>query len=121
MKGIAVDCIGLIGGVALEVGVPGAEEWKNDPNMHNYGVIPQPEFLWAACDRFMDRITLNSATVGDVLVMAFERDPQHFALISQLHPMYVIHAYTSVRRVVENGVNVAKAKILRVYRFRGVA
>lgn len=119
-KGVLVDCIGVGGMTAVNCGVQGAREWRDDPNMHNYGITPDPDFLWAACERFLIRISIAAATLGDLLVMAFPRQPQHFAIISRINPTYVIHAYLQRRMVVENGLPIPKAKLLRAYRFRGV-
>lgn len=120
-KGVGVDCIGLIGMTALALGVPGAKEWRADPDMHNYGPTPNPDYLYAACERFLIRIAISAATLGDLLVMAFPRQPQHFVVISRVDPTYVIHAYLQRRMVVEQGLPIAKARLLRAYRFRGVA
>lgn len=120
VKGVSVDCIGLIGGVATEVGIEGAREWAADRQWHEYGRIPDAAVLYAGCERFMDRIDVDEVRVGDVLVLAFETDPQHFAIVSALDPMYLIHAYTMVRRVVENGAGIWRGKVLRAYRFRGI-
>ena len=120
LKGVATDCIGLVGGVALELGIEGAKEWSEDPDLHHYGPTPDPHLLLAGCDRFLDRIEIDDALPGDVLIMAFRRDPQHFAIVSRLDPIYLIHAYSSVGRVVENGVKIARARILRAYKYRGV-
>lgn len=121
LKGVGVDCIGVPGMSALLCGVPGAREWRDDPAMHSYGRLPREEFLFASCDRFMDRIALSAAGFGDLLVMAFKRYPQHFAIISTHDRTHVIHAYDAVGRVVENGVNVAGARAICAYRFRGAA
>lgn len=119
-KGVATDCIGLVGGVALALGLQGAAEWEADAALHCYGRTPDPGVLLAACDRFLVRVPAHTATLADVLVMAFASEPQHFAIVSRVDPMYVIHGYASARRVVENGANVAHARILRVYSFREV-
>ena len=118
-KGLATDCIGLVGGVALELGVEGAQEWADDPSLHCYGRLPM-DLLLSGCDRFLTRIPVAESGLGDVLVMAFRNYPQHVAIVSQLDPMYLIHAYLQVGRVVENGARVAGAKIVRAYRFRGI-
>jgi cell wall-associated NlpC family hydrolase len=120
LKHVGVDCLGILGMSALACGVAGAREWRSDPSMHNYGRVPQEAFLLASCDRFMDRIPTADATIGDVLVMAFRRYPQHFAMISTYRGDRVIHAYSSIGEVVENGVNVANARVLYAYRFKGI-
>ncbi len=120
VKGVGVDCIGVVGGTALNKGVDGAKEWANDPVLHCYGMTPDPRVLIGACDRLLVRIPLHTAMPGDVLVMAFEKEPQHFGIITQLAPMMLIHAYRSARRVVENGIGMSRVKLLRAYSFLGV-
>lgn len=120
LKGIATDCLGLIGGVALALGLPGAQQWADDPAYHCYGPIPDSKLLVSGCDQYMDRVSLDQIDIGDVLVMSFERRPQHFGIVSQVNPMYVIHAYNSVGKVVENGITMARVRVLRAYRYRGV-
>ncbi len=120
VKGLGVDCLGLIGGVALALGIEGAEAWKNDPRYHCYGPTPDPFVLIEGCDKFLDRIPLSEVKIGDILVMAFEREPQHFGIVSALNPTYLIHSYAQARRVVENNAAMAKVKILRAYRYRGI-
>lgn len=120
-KGVGTDCIGLLIGVGVALGIPGASDADRDPDSKNYGRQPDPNVLLPGCDRYLARIPLAEAGLADILVMAFLRDPQHFAIISRVDPMYLIHAYAQRRAVVENGVKVAGAKVLRAYRFRGVA
>ena len=106
------------------MGIPGAAEWKADPALHCYGRTPDSEMLYQACDRFLDRIPVDEADVGDVWVMDFRRCPglpHHFAIITNTNPRQLIHAYPLARRVVENGADVAGTRALRAYRFRGVA
>ena len=120
LKGVGTDCIGLIGGVALALGLPGAAEWDADPTLHCYGRTPDPRVLLGGCNRFMDRIAVEEVLPADVLIMSFEKEPQHFAIVSRIDPMYVVHAYAQRGRVVENGVQVAGARVQRAYRYRGV-
>ena len=118
-KGVGTDCIGLVGGVALALGIPEAARWATDPRWKGYGRTPDPRVLTDACRELLDPISLDSVALGDVLVMRFERDPQHFALVSQIDPMYIIHAYAQARRVVENRVDrLWRSRIVQAYRFR---
>ena len=119
-KGAGCDCIGLVGGVALALGLPGAQAWAAEPAYHAYGRTPDPELLAAGCDRLLDRIARADAGPGDILVLAFERDPMHFALVSSSAPERIIHAYAQRRAVVEQSLPVAGARVLRAYRYRGV-
>jgi NlpC/P60 family putative phage cell wall peptidase len=122
MRGVGCDCIGLIGGVALALGLPGAEEWRDTPAFHNYGRRPDPELLLRGCDLLMQRIELGAARIGDVLVMRFTEHPQHFAFISDGDPPRIIHAYAQARKVTEQRLDATwEARILRAYRLRGAA
>jgi hypothetical protein len=120
VRGVGVDCIGVIGCSAVTCGVDGAAEWMSDPAMHNYSPQPDPRLLLAACDKYLDRIAVSEAGLADILIMAFAGEPMHFALISRVAPMYVIHAYAQIGKVTENGAKVAGATISRAYRFRGL-
>lgn len=119
-KGAGTDCIGLVGGVALALGLPGAQDWAAHPVFHCYGRTPDPQLLITGCDRMLDRIPRAEAEPGDILVLAFERDPMHFALVSSADPERIIHAYAQRRCVVEQGLPIAGARVLRAYRYRGV-
>lgn len=120
-KGVACDCIGLIGGVALAVGIPGSEAWRDTPEYHNYGRQPDPALLLRGCDLLMARIEVADAIIADVLVFRFRQEPQHFGLISQQDPPYIIHAYAQARRVTEHRMDdVWRRRIVAAYRFRGV-
>jgi cell wall-associated NlpC family hydrolase len=121
LKFVGVDCLGLLGMSALALGLPGTQEWRDARNITTMGPTPQPELAYGGCEHFLDRIAASEAGVGDVLVMAMRhRLPQHFAIISRVDPVYLVHAYTSVGRVTENGLAVAGARVLRAYRFRGL-
>lgn len=125
-RGVAVDCVGLIGGVALALGMPGAAEWMEDRALHNYARTPDPALLLAACARFFDPVpTISRARAGDVLLFTLAEQPRHFALVSETRdgvPFRIIHAYAllAARRVVEQSLPVANAKVVAAYSFRGI-
>ena len=127
VKGVATDCIGLVGGVALACGVRGAREWAADPSLHAYARTPDPALLLAACDRYFDRLpAARRAREGDVLLFALDGEPRHFALVSEAAPtgpVRVIHAYALIaaRRVVEQLLPIARAVVIGAYGFRGLA
>lgn len=117
VKGVGVDCIGLVGGVALALKLPGATAWAGDMALHSYGRTPDPRVLLGACAKYLDRV--KERELGGILVMKFANEPQHFALLSG--PDYIIHAYAQARRVVEHRLDALWAsRILAVYRFRGL-
>ncbi len=121
VKGLAVDCIGLIGGVAVALGLPGGEEWMSDPRLHNYGRTPDPEVLLAGCNAYLDPITIADAWLGDVLIMRARRIifPTHFAIISRVDPIYIIHSRLE-HKVAENRLDEKTANlVLYAFRYRG--
>lgn len=121
LKGVACDCIGLVAGVARALGIGAAAEFDSTPNLKTYGRQPDPDVLLAGCDRLLDRIDLADTDLGDVLVMKFETEPQHFGIVSRVDPPYMIHALAQARKVVEHRIDgIWLSRILRTYRFRGV-
>jgi cell wall-associated NlpC family hydrolase len=121
LKGIGADCIGFIGGVAVALGIRGASEWARAPEFHNYGPQPQAKLMLAGCARFLDPIALADVQLADVLMLRFERDPMHFALVSRVAPLYVLHALSTAGKVTEHRVDATWAnRIVRAWRFRGL-
>lgn len=125
LKGVAVDCIGFIRGVARGVGIDDPFTSGKAREFEGYSRQPNPTLLMLACEEFMDRIPVGEAGLGDVLLFNFvDRQvpqPQHFGIISQTDPIYIIHSLAG-HRVVEHHLNGVWAKrILWAYRLRGVA
>jgi cell wall-associated NlpC family hydrolase len=57
---------------------------------------------------------------GDVLLMRFSADPQHFGFFSTRGQM--IHSYAQARRVVEHRIDLLwQRRVVGVYRLRGIA
>lgn len=118
--GVALDCIGLLLVVALEQGIPEARAAWNDPDLKGYGREPDPVILLAACDRYLDRVD-GPMLLGDIPVMKFETEPQHFGIITRVDPYYITHTYSTVKKVAEHNLNAEwLSRIVRVYRFRGL-
>lgn len=121
LKGVATDCVGLVGGVARALELPGGEAWTQDPLIKGYGRIPDPDMLLAACDRYMDEV--HQWRMGDVLVMRARNhnEPTHFAIVSAMDPPYIIHSRL-LRKVSENRLDDGlRGLVMRAYAFRGVA
>jgi hypothetical protein len=121
-RGGGADCVGLICGIALELGIEGAEEWRDGAQYHQYGRPPNPRFLLKTCDHFLDKIEIDAAHEADIFVLSFEREPMHFGLITQVDPIYVVHALYGIGRVVEHRFDALwQSRIRLAYAFRGVA
>lgn len=116
-KGIAVDCAGLIIGVARELGLVAPEF-----DFTGYGRQPDGSLL-DVCDQFMTRITWDQARAGDVLVVAVEADPQHMGiLVPYRHGGFaMLHASSVARQVVETRVMFSRTMRYRAsFRLPGV-
>jgi len=99
MRGVGVDCAGLVIGVARSLGL-------SEFDVANYSRIPSGGLLRELCAANMRLIARELAADGDVYLMRFEREPQHLAIRSTWQDMpSIIHAYADVRRVVEHVID----------------
>lgn len=122
LKDVACDCIGLILIVAEICGLPEAPAFRGDVRFKGYGRPPNPRLLVEACDAYLDRVpVIADALPGDIALGRVEIEPQHFGILSAIDPPYLIHAYSQIKRVTENRVDDKwQAKVLRMYRYRGI-
>jgi cell wall-associated NlpC family hydrolase len=110
--GWALDCAGLVIHVALSIGA----EYRDS---QGYARRPSGGLLEAALDDqpCLDRVFEMQA--GDVLLMRFSGDPQHLAIYTG---STIIHAFAAGRKVCEHLLDdVWRSRIVRIYRFKGVA
>src|SRR5882762_8720471 len=82
LKGVGTDCIGYIGGVALNTNVQGAIEWRDDPDFKGYGMLPDPKKITRGCEKYLDPVMMDRIQLADILVFTFIKEPMHFAIIS---------------------------------------
>ncbi len=121
VKGVGTDCVGLIGGVALQLGLPDAQTWAQAQDLHNYGRDPDPTMLLREAAKLLDPVYLPEVRAGDILLLRFEREPQHFAIVSEAFPSMMIHAYAQARRVVECNIDaVWRSRIVKAFAYRGL-
>lgn len=111
IPGLALDCAGVVVCVAKELGLEG--EFTEVP----YGKHPHGGTLQRLCDAHMDRVSLYGA--GDVLLMAWEFEPQHLAIVSDIG---IIHSYAKAKKVVEHRLDRSTMDLAHPggYRFRGM-
>lgn len=123
LKGVGADCIGLIVGVAEAFKMPEAPAWKADRRFSGYGPTPVVDKLLAACAVYLDPVKVESATLGDILLFTYLKQPVHFGIVSETSPRFsVVHAYGPVRRVTENPIDEKwRARVAHAFRYRGKA
>jgi hypothetical protein len=72
---------------------------------------------------FATPIALADAKAGDFVLIAFEREPSHLAILGDYHGggLSLIHAYAGVRKVIEHVLSDDwRARIVAAYAFPGV-
>lgn len=116
------DCLGLLVGVARELQLParGNQGLLADFDERDYGHLPDGGHLQAVLTRVLRPIAVEAMRAGDVLLLRFEQEPQHLAIVSD-YPrgggLGLIHALAANRRVVEHRLDALwRGRIVAVYR-----
>ena len=116
LKGVGIDCVGLVIGVAHALGL-------SEFDTADYGRQPNPVAMGAALDAHLDRVNLSDIRPGDILWLRMIREPMHVAIVTEIDPLRIVHAYQrpGLSRCVEQGVDAAwRRRIVACFRFRGV-
>lgn len=122
VKGVGCDCLGLIVGVARELGL--TDEQGNllaDYDQPNYSPLPDGRGLKSAVSLHLHELpSIGEALPGDVPLFRFQQDPQHVGILSILPDgaLGLIHCYSNTGMVVEHRLNDTwRRMIVAVYRF----
>jgi hypothetical protein len=118
LRGVGCDCLGLLGGVAKDIG------FEIDMPM-DYSMYPENYRLKEGMDEQLDSI--EKPGVGSVGLFWFmdERYPQHVCIISETADLitdcYMVHSYASKGKVVEHRLGrVWKRRLIQFYDIPGV-
>lgn len=110
LPGVGLDCIGVVACVAKLCGLPVQDRVA-------YPLRPNGE-LRGELDARLIRVS-GEAQEGNVLMMAFDSEPHHVAVL--ISGNRIVHAYASVRRcVVQDYTDHWRSKVRAVYSFPGV-
>jgi cell wall-associated NlpC family hydrolase len=93
LKGVGVDCIGLIIGCAWELGLI-------DPSFDIRGYTKNPDgCLMELARQHMVEVPAESMQIGDVIVLSLITEPQHFGILGNYRHggLSIIHAYGAGR------------------------
>ena len=117
LKGVGLDCAGLVIVAASLVGIELSD-------MRGYGRIPDGSSLLKHCDgqSAAEEVSILEAKEGEVILMAFNKDPQHLAIISKVDEtgFDIVHSWLQARKVAEcRMLKEWEAKIIKVSRVRG--
>lgn len=116
-----VDCLGLLVGVARELGLTARDgRLLADHDVAAYSKSPDGTVLTARLDALLT-VTEDSEEVvpGYLALFALDGVPQHLAILSDYAPGTVgmIHAFAPVRSVVEHRMDAGwRNRVVRVYR-----
>lgn len=118
LKGVGVDCLGLIVGVLteLEINISGKNISQIDEQ--NYSMLPSGERLQNKLNQYLQKVEISQISPGDILLMQFTREPQHLAFVAS-HPngLGLIHAYLQAGKVVEHSLDdVWQSRIVAAYK-----
>ncbi len=109
LKGVGVDCVGLVAGVARDVGI--AVRDRTD-----YGRVPDGRSLGQALGEQLIPLPATAARPGDVLLTRIRRDPQHVGILGEHGSL--IHACAGAGRVIETRLDERWwPRVLAAFRF----
>lgn len=103
-----VDCLGLLIGAADGAGVrvrdgKGRSVAVSTLDRRDYGRLPDGDALREALAQVMREVPLEEAGEGEVLLLRFDGNPQHLAIVTEHGGVLgIIHAYAPARKVVEH-------------------
>ena len=118
-----IDCAGLVIRTADDLGLP----WADNPE--SYGMWPDKDQIIEVLRMSMDEQESTEPFIGCVAVFCVPgfdvegRQPQHLAIVSNIEPLIIIHAYNapSLRKVVEHRAPKKwDMNITHIFKFRGV-
>lgn len=116
-RGVGCDCAGLVLGVARDLGIVAP-----DFRLPTYRQQPNGSML-KLCDEHLIRLSRGSQRAGDVVVMRFQREPQHLGILVPYRDtlLAVVHALMTSERVVEHRLDARwTAFVTAAYAFPGV-
>jgi cell wall-associated NlpC family hydrolase len=97
-KGLAVDCAGLLIGVARELQLVEA-----DFDVGGYARQPDGVSLLRSCDQYMTRLQRDQLRPGHVIVVSYDAHPGHIGILGDYAHggLSMIHAAMKSGRVIE--------------------
>lgn len=115
VKGAGCDCIGLVVGVANALGIP-VEDSDRYPRHHAGNQFELEVF------RQTDGVNPRMLKPGDLILMKFDKESNHIAIVTETEPyIKIIHAYAVARKVVEHSFDdTFRQKMFSCRRFKGV-
>lgn len=97
-KGVGVDCLGLVGGIALELNIAGNYNEQNFIPFRGYSRNPNPRQMGKGMRAFL--IPVSSPKIGDIAwIETRDGVPSHLGI--KVSETTIIHACAFAKKVVE--------------------
>lgn len=116
LKGVGVDCVGVVIGVAHALGI-------SDFDIVSYPMLPDSQMMGRILAEHLDPVSSKSLLPGDILWLRFMGEPQHVAIITGLSPLTVVHSFAGARtpRCLEQPLDgLWWRRVAGCYRYRGL-
>jgi NlpC/P60 family putative phage cell wall peptidase len=111
IKGVGVDCAGLVIGIAHVLQI-------STFDCTTYSHMPDGVTLRRLLGQHLRPKFVSGVHPGDILLLRFDAEPQHLAILSD-HG--IIHAYAQVRRCCEHRLDaVWRSRIVSAYVYPGI-
>ncbi|CAJ7799686.1 NlpC/P60 family phage cell wall peptidase [Burkholderia pseudomallei] len=111
LKGVGVDCIGLLACIAHALDL-------SDADFTDYERRPDGR-LRPVLEQHLRRVPLDEADAADVLLFAWASTPIHIAIMTDA--THVLHAYIPNRKVVESRLDESmRSRVVAAYHVPGV-
>lgn len=116
LKGVACDCIGLVKGVGLALGLVDYDPASPQAQAFaSYSMMPDSKRMRQGLATWLLPIPVADVLPADILFMAWTREPQHVALRTD-HG--IIHSYSGVGKVVEHVFDESwQRRVVAAYRY----
>jgi len=110
-RGVAVDCAGVILGVARAFNV-------DCEDIHGYGREPVAARVKQILDRYALPVKKEDARPGDILLLSLNGERRHMGIMTERG---IVHAWSGAGKVVEHRIDSAwRGRIKGAYRLPGV-
>lgn len=111
LPGIGIDCAGVVICASKKLG-------QDFEDLTNYNLRPtQEDVLSKILESGFYDVEIENIDIGDLLLMSYDNNIQHIAVVSSVNPTYIIHSVTNKKVIEHRLTDVWKDKIRRCFRF----
>lgn len=105
LKGVGVDCVGLIRGIMVaKNNMPeDFSKWPSAYDFLGYDRVPDGKKMMEACNLYLTVISKEDMQPGDIVLVSFDKHPQHVGVLGDYRHggLSIIHASGDSGKVIE--------------------